>query len=73
MHLRDGEDITADEVTAEPYFNSNLLISMETNDKFPFLWALRGASYDEIIKTNVQKISYSLVYGFLNVTIEAWY
>lgn len=36
MHLRDGEDITADEVTAEPYFNSNLLISMETN-KFPFL------------------------------------
>lgn len=37
MHLRDGEDITADEVTAEPYFNSNLLISMETNDKFPFL------------------------------------
>lgn len=37
MHLRDGEDITADEVTAEPYFHSNLLISMETNDKFPFL------------------------------------
>lgn len=37
MHLRDGEDIRADEVTTEPYFNSNLLISIETNDKSPFL------------------------------------